>query len=151
MESSKIDENISDELILSVIEELDRKIRAQVYEDLKISESSEDTERTKADLECERRKTVALEVLISSVQIQRLYFVVRSVILGLFSAILTLGTIAVLGTIDLIQAIILGVFVFTFSLVASRLLDKQIVKVSRKIVSILSKRKRIRDFVLKNF
>ena len=111
MESSKIDENISDELILSVIEELDRKIRAQVYEDLKISESSEDTERTKADLECERRKTVALEVLISSVQIQRLYFVVRSVILGLFSAILTLGTIAVLGTIDLIQAIILGVFV----------------------------------------
>ena len=151
MESSKIDENISDELILSVIEELDRKIRAQVYEDLKISESSENTERTKADLECERRKTVALEVLISSVQIQRLYFVVRSVILGLFSAILTLGTIAVLGTIDLIQAIILGVFVFTFSLVASRLLDKQIVKVSRKIVSILSKRKRIRDFVLKNF
>ena len=151
MESSKIDENISDELILSVIEELDRKIRAQVYEDLKISESSEDTERTKADLECERRKTVALEVLISSVQIQRLYFIVRSVILGLFSAILTLGTIAVLGTIDLIQAIILGVFVFTFSLVASRLLDKQIVKVSRKIVSILSKRKRIRDFVLKNF
>jgi hypothetical protein len=151
MESSKIDENINDELILSVIEELDRKIRAQVYEDLKVSESSGDKERTKADLECERRKTVALEVLISSVQIQRLYFVVRSVILGLFSAILTLGTIAVLGTIDLIQAIILGVFVFTFSLVASRLLDKQIVKVSRKIVSILSKRKRIRDFVLKNF
>jgi len=151
MASSKIDENVSDELILSVIEDLDRKIRAQVYEDLKISESSEEKERTRANLECERRKTAALEVLISSVQIQRLYFVVRSVILGLFSAILTLGTIAVLGTIDLLQAIILGVFVFTFSLVASRLLDKQIVKVSRKIVSVLSKRKRIRDFVLKNF
>jgi hypothetical protein len=40
--------------------------------------------------------------------------------------------------------------VFVVSLVVSRLFDKQIVRVSKKIVDFLNKHRRLRTFVLKN-
>jgi ABC-type transport system involved in cytochrome bd biosynthesis fused ATPase/permease subunit len=89
-------------------------------------------------------------VLVASVRIQRLYFVIRSTIMGLMGALITFIVVWYLGMIGVVQAVFLGIFVFVVSLVASRLFDKQIVIVSKKIVSFLNKHRRLRTFVLKN-
>lgn len=88
-------------------------------------------------------------VIAESVQTQRLYFVVRSVLMSLISALIYFFVVLYLGAIDAIQAAFLGVFVFVAALVVSRLFDKQIVIASKKIISFLNKHERLRKFVLK--
>jgi ABC-type transport system involved in cytochrome bd biosynthesis fused ATPase/permease subunit len=88
-------------------------------------------------------------VIAESVRIQRLYFVVRSVLMSLISALIYFVVVLYLGAIDAVQAAFLGVFVFVAALVVSRLFDKQIVHASKKIISYLNKHNRIRMFVLK--
>jgi len=88
-------------------------------------------------------------VLARSVRIQRLYFVIRSVIMGLISALIYFLVVWFLNKIDAVQATILGIFVFIISLIVSRLFDGQIVKASQDIVGFLRKHKRLRTFVLK--
>jgi ABC-type transport system involved in cytochrome bd biosynthesis fused ATPase/permease subunit len=88
-------------------------------------------------------------VLVESVQTQRLYFVVRSVLMSLISALIYFIVVLYLGAINAVQAAFLGAFVFVAALVVSRLFDKQIVKVSKKIIRFLNKYRRIRTFVLK--
>jgi ABC-type transport system involved in cytochrome bd biosynthesis fused ATPase/permease subunit len=89
-------------------------------------------------------------VIAESVRTQRLYFVVRSVLMSLISALIFFLVVLYLGAIDAVQAAFLGVFVFVVALVVSRLFDKQIVTASKKIISFLNKHKRARTFVLKN-
>jgi hypothetical protein len=88
-------------------------------------------------------------VLAESVRTQRLYFVVRSVLMSLISALIYFLVVLYLGAIDAVQAAFLGVFVFVAALVASRLFDKQIVTASKKIIRFLNKHERLRTFVLK--
>jgi len=90
-----------------------------------------------------------MSVLAGSVRIQRLYFVIRSVIMGLISALIYFLVVWFLSKIDAVQAAILGIFVFIISLIVSRLFDGQIVKASQDIVGFLRKHKRLRTFVLK--
>jgi len=88
-------------------------------------------------------------VLAESVRTQRLYFVVRSVIMSLISALIYFVVVLYLGSIDAVQAAFLGVFVFVVALVASRVFDKQIVTASKKIIRHLKKHERLRSFVLR--
>jgi hypothetical protein len=88
-------------------------------------------------------------VIAESVRTQRLYFVVRSVLMSLISALIYFSVVLYFGRIDAFQAAFLGFFVFIAALVVSRLFDKQIVKVSKKIIQHLNKHRRIRKFVLK--
>jgi hypothetical protein len=99
---------------------------------------------------CDSVSAGLTDVLVASVRIQRLYFVIRSTIMGLMGALITFIVVWYLGMIGVAQAVFLGIFVFVVSLIASRLLDKQIVIVSKKIVSFLNKHRRLRTFVLKN-
>jgi ABC-type transport system involved in cytochrome bd biosynthesis fused ATPase/permease subunit len=96
-----------------------------------------------------RTRSAMTAVLVESVQTQRLYFVVRSVLMSLISALVYFVVVLYFGTIDAVQAAFLGVFVFIVALVVSRLFDKQIVTASKKIISFLSKYRKIRAFVLK--
>ena len=88
-------------------------------------------------------------VIAESVRTQRLYFVVRSVLMSLISALIYFLVVLYIGAIDAVQAAFLGVFVFVAALVVSRLFDKQIVIASKKIISFLNKHERLRRFVLK--
>jgi hypothetical protein len=96
-------------------------------------------------------KKAVIRALLLSTWLQRLYFVIRSFIMGILSAALTFGFIFVFGSINLYLGIFLGVFSFVFSLVVSRLLDPQIVKATKKIVEFLSRHKALRNFVLNHF
>ena len=101
------------------------------------------------DAERERRKSVMMSVLAASVRTQRLYFVIRSSIMSSISALIFFVAVLYLGTVDVVQAVFLGVFLFAASLVLSRLLDKQIIALSKRIVNYLNRHKRASEFVLK--
>jgi hypothetical protein len=96
-------------------------------------------------------KKALVEALLQSVWHQRLYFIIRSFIMGILGASLTLVYLLIFHTLDLILEIPLGIFSFIFTLAASRLFDVQIVKATRAIVDILAKHKRLMDFVLSHF
>jgi ABC-type transport system involved in cytochrome bd biosynthesis fused ATPase/permease subunit len=102
-----------------------------------------------ADSQFARTQSAMTAVLSESVHTQRLYFVVRSVLMSLISALIYFLVVLYFGTINAVQAAFLGVFVFIVALVVSRLFDKQIVTASKKIIRFLNKYQRIRKFVLK--
>jgi ABC-type transport system involved in cytochrome bd biosynthesis fused ATPase/permease subunit len=127
------------------VEDTDYLIRAMQKDlDRLLAEESGDS-----GSQLDRTRGAMITVLSDSVQTQRLYFVVRSVLMSLISALIYFIVVLYFGTIDAVQAAFLGVFVFIVSLVVSRLFDKQIVRVSKKIIYYLNKYHKVRAFVLK--
>ena len=133
--------SFEDELILAMQEELKRAIA----EENGYAANTESNEET-----CEKRKEAMLNILAASVRTQLLYFVVRASLMSLLGALITFLTVAYLGSIGVVQAVLLGMVIFVASLIVSRLFDKQIVSVSKRIINALSRHKRARAFVLKN-
>lgn len=131
---SKTDLDDNDHLIRAMQKDLDRILAEEPVD---------------ADLQLTKTRRAMNAVLAESVRTQRLYFVVRSVLMSLISALIYFLVVLYLGAIDAVQAAFLGVFVFIAALVVSRLFDKQIVKASKKIVSSLNKHGRLRKFVLR--
>ena len=138
------DVDVEDELVRAMREELERAFVEEKCDVVHAEGSVAD-----ADAECEKRKRTMMGVLAASVRTQRLYFVIRSAVMSLISALITFIVVWYLGTIGVAQAVFLGVFLFVASLVVSRLFDKQIVNLSKRIISFLSRHKRARTFVLK--
>jgi len=96
-------------------------------------------------------KKAVIEALLLSTWLQRLYFIIRSFIMGILGASVTFFFILYFGSINFRLQIILGMFSFVFSLAVSRLLDVQIVKATKKIVAFLGNHRNLRDFVLNHF
>lgn len=136
--------DVEDELIRAMREELD-----SAFAEEKCDTVNAESSVANVATEGERRKRAMMAVLAVSVRTQRLYFVVRSAIMSLISALIFFFVVWYLGTIGVVQAVFLGIFVFVASLVLSRLFDKQIVKVSKRIITFLNRHKRARTFVLK--
>ena len=133
-ETFKIGLDENDALIQAMQKDLDSLLIEETHE---------------AQSQFSKTRTAMTTVLWNSVQTQRLYFVVRSVIMSLISALIYFTVVLYLGSIDAVQAALVGVFVFIVALVVSRLFDKQIVAGSKKIIRYLNKYERIRAFVLK--
>jgi hypothetical protein len=96
-------------------------------------------------------KKAVIKALLVSTWHQRLYFIIRSAIMGLMSASVAFIFILFFGSISIRLEIGLGIFSFMLSLAVSRLFDVQIVKVTKLILVLLDNHKNIRDFVLKHF
>ena len=127
------------------VDEKDYLIRAMKKDlDRILAEESGD-----ADSQFAGTRRAMTAVLAESVQTQRLYFVVRSVLMSLISALVYFVVVLYFGTINAVQAAFLGVFVFIVALAVSRLFDKQIVTASKKIIIYLNKHRGFRRFVLK--
>lgn len=103
------------------------------------------------EAECEIEKRAVIKVLLFSTWLQRLYFIIRSFLMGLISAAITYLIIWYLGSINLVEGIIIGTFVFVFSLVVTRLFDTQITQATKKIVEIMAIHKTLRDFIMSHF
>lgn len=148
---TQTDIDSEDALIQAMQEDLERVVMREVCESIQLEKGSNKVTQKKLAIECNRRKNTVMKLLNASVRTQRLYFVLRSIFMGFISAFITFTVILYLGTIDFVQAIFLGIFVFTFSLMFSRLFDTQIVFVSMKIIRFLEKHDRIRSIVLRTF
>jgi hypothetical protein len=149
MVSETIEEN--DELMVAVQLDLDKVVTKEVCDAVYETASLPPEEITlqKLDIECESRKNVIMGVIANSVNLERLYFIVRSSIMAALSGILTFSIISVLKITDFLQLISLGIVIFVVSLIASRVIDKSVVKLSNKVVFYLKRHKRIKDFILK--
>jgi len=96
-------------------------------------------------------KQAVIEAMLLSTWHQRLYFIIRSFIMGILGALLTFTFVLIFGSLTLLLEIPLGMFSFVFTLAVSRLLDVQIVKATKMIVSFLGNHVSIRDFILSHF
>lgn len=96
-------------------------------------------------------KKAVVEALLVSTWHTRLYFIIRSFIMGILSALLTLIFVLIFHSITLALDIPLGIFSFIFSLAVSRLMDVQIVKATKAITDYLSCHNSLRNFVLNHF
>jgi hypothetical protein len=105
----------------------------------------------KSGAENELEKKAMIKVLLFSTWLQRLYFIIRSFLMGLISAAVTYVIVLYLGSINVIGSIIIGTFVFIFSLAVTRLFDTQITQATKKIVELMTSHRGIRDFVMKHF
>jgi ABC-type multidrug transport system fused ATPase/permease subunit len=106
---------------------------------------------SKSGAENELEKRAVIKVLLFSTWLQRLYFIIRSFLMGLVSAGVTYLIIWYLGSINVIGSIIIGTFVFVFSLAVTRLFDTQITQATKKIVELMTSHRAIRDFIMKHF
>jgi hypothetical protein len=105
----------------------------------------------KLGTENEIEKRAVIKVLLFSTWLQRLYFIIRSFLMGLISAAVTYLIIWYLGSINVVGSIIIGTFVFVFSLVVTRLFDTQVTQATKKIVELMANHRAIRDFIMKHF
>jgi len=96
-------------------------------------------------------KRAIIKVLLLSTWLQRLYFIIRSGIMGLMSAVVMDLIILFFGTINVVGGIFIGIFVFVFSLVVTRIFDAQIVKATKKVVELLVNHRGAREFVMNHF
>jgi len=101
--------------------------------------------------ESEIEKRAVIKVLLFSTWVQRLYFIIRSFIMGEIGAVATFLFIWYIGSIDAIEMAVFGIFVFAFTLVITRLFDTQITKATKKIVEIMTGHRTIRDFIMNHF
>jgi hypothetical protein len=84
-------------------------------------------------------------------QEERLYFIVRSYIMGCVGGVLFPLIVFFIGRINWIQTVIIGGFVYIISLAISRAFDNQINIVTEKVLKYLNKYKKIKNFILKYF
>lgn len=80
-----------------------------------------------------------------------LYFFIRSWIMGFIANILFLSAVGILGSINLIQTIVMGGFFSLIALCGSKLFDPQITRASKKILKFLDRHERLEKFILKYF
>ena len=96
-------------------------------------------------------KRAVIKVLLFSTWLQRLYFIIRSYIMGDIGAAATFLFIWTVGSIDAITGFVFGTFVFAFSLVITRLFDAQLTQITKKIVEIMASHRTVRDFIMNHF
>ncbi len=104
----------------------------------------------KEEERCDRLRKIIRDAFRSTIQTYRLYFIIRSASISVIGALPFFIVVLILGSINVAQTILLGIFVFVFSLIVTRLFEKAIVKLAQKIITVLQRHKRARDFILKN-
>src|SRR3990170_6399620 len=104
-----------------------------------------------SEAESDIEKKAVIKVLLFSTWLHRLYFIIRSFIMGLIGAAVTFLFIWSVGTINATTGIVFGIFVFALSLLATRLFDVQLTQVTKKIVEIMASHITSRDFIMSHF
>ena len=96
-------------------------------------------------------KRAVIKVLLFSTWLQRLYFIIRSLLMGVLGGVITFLFVLYFGVIDAIGMLVLGMFVFVSSLVITRLFDAQITQATKKIIELLASHRAVRNFIMNHF
>jgi len=104
-----------------------------------------------SETESEIEKRAVIKVLLFSTWLQRLYFIIRSLLMGVLGAVITFLFVWYVGLIDAIGMFVLGMFVFVSSLVITRLFDVQITQATKKIIELLASHRTVRNFIMNHF
>lgn len=144
------DGETEDQLMMAIQVDLDQIVSKEVCDAVYESASKEVKEKSleELDAECKTRKTAIISVISASVCLERLYFVIRSSIMGLITGLLTYGVISIFKITNFFDLVILGVFAFFISLLISRYFDGPIVKTCHLILKYLERYRWLREFIL---
>ena len=139
-----------DELMMAIQIELDQIVTKEVCDAVYEAHSKEVQEKSTKELdeECITRKGAIINVISSSVCLERLYFVVRSSVMGGITGLLTYALISIFLITNFFALVLLGIFAFFVSLMISRLFDGPIVKLCNLILKYLDRYQRARNFIL---
>jgi hypothetical protein len=107
--------------------------------------------RTSPQVACEIEKGAVIKALLQTTWLERLYFIVRSFLMGRLGSIIFFSVVLFLGTIDFYGALFIDMFLFVFTLVITRLFDVQIVKATKWIIARLANHRATRDFIMNHF
>ncbi|MCW4025067.1 MAG: hypothetical protein NWF01_08540 [Candidatus Bathyarchaeota archaeon] len=138
-----------DKLMLAIQVEIDKIVTKEVCDAIYDSPipKTENARRFK-DKTCLSRKTAIMKVISASVNVERLYFIIRSSIMGAITGVLTYAVISIFAVTNFFTLVLLGILFFVVSLFLSRFLDKPIVDLSYKIIAYLKRHRQIRRLVL---
>ncbi len=81
----------------------------------------------------------------------RLYFIIRSFVMGQISVLLFFLSALILGSINALQTVIIGILVFVASLIISRLFEPIITLAVTWGAGMLRRHRKLRGFILKHF
>ncbi len=97
------------------------------------------------------KKEVVIRALLAFTWGQRLYFIIRSALMGLMGAVMTAGIVLFVGEVNALQVGVIGVASFIATLAITRFFDARITAGSKRIVTSLSRHKRLRSAILNHF
>ena len=152
-------DRISDKIILEIENASNKNISKATYAKkiLQLSDLNH-TEKIFQELEsaspgsvCIIEKKAVIKALLLSTWLQRLYFIIRSALMAIIGGCFLFFFIYLLGTINAFVGIILNVILFVLMLAITRLFDIPVTNTTKKIVRMLGKHKKIRDFIMNHF
>jgi hypothetical protein len=145
--------SVEGQLVENVLKKLEDEFSERIFPTKTVDRVSTVGVLNQTNIEEERQsiKKDIMKALLVSNQTQRIYFVVRSMIMTVLGAIITLAIFWRLGTINIVEDFVLGISTYAVCLVLSRLFDKRIVNISKKIIVYLGGHAKLRDFIVKNF
>ncbi len=111
----------------------------------------EEVENVSIQTGCERGKRAVIKALLFSTWMERLYFIIRSFLMGLIGLVFTITSVYTLGRVNALETFLIGILAFTGGLFITRMFDTQTTRVTKKAVTMLSKHKRIRDAIMEYF
>jgi type IV secretory pathway VirB2 component (pilin) len=107
--------------------------------------------RSNVRLACDMEKEAVVKALLHTTWRERLYFIIRSFLMGRLGGLILIAVVWYVGVIDVYGMIMWDIFLFVITLVVTRLFNAQIVKATRMIVTRLARHKTTRDFIMKYF
>jgi hypothetical protein len=144
--------SIDDGLVENVLRELEDEFVKKVYSKDIVDCACASTVINQVNTRKEKekiKKDIAKAFVVSS-WTQRIYFVVRSAIMTILGAIITLAVFWQLGTINVTEDFILGISTYVICLGLSRLFDTKMVNISKNILEYLGEHTKLREFIVKN-
>ena len=140
----------NDGLILAIKNDLDKIVTEEicgvVYETARLEQN--EIPKKVLDEKCKSRKDSVLNVFLSFVRLQRLYFIIRSGLMGIITGLLTYAIISIFSITNFLFLIFIGLIAFVISLAISRVFDAPVIKLSNMAVSFLRRHRSLKTLVL---
>ncbi len=102
-----------------------------------------------ADLEVRREAVV--RTLLAFTWTQRLYFIIRSALMGVMGAAVTGAVVIFVGEVNALQVAAISVVAFVVTLAITRLMDTLLTAAAKRIVATLNSHRRLRSLILDHF
>ncbi|MFZ7136986.1 MAG: hypothetical protein ACOWW1_00990 [archaeon] len=116
--------------------------------DMDYATSMQNLFKDKENKTSELEKEEIVKGIIRTSWLQRIHSTMRSLLLGLVTAAILIPTLLYFGSLTMVQNVLLFFPITITGLVVTRVLDKQTIKASKKVVRYLSKRRRLRNFLM---
>ena len=111
----------------------------------------ESVKKHSKEVESDIEKRAVIKVLLFSTWLHRLYFIIRSLLMGVLGSVITFLFVSYVGAIDAFGMLALSMFVFVISLVITRFFDEYITKTTKKIIELLASHRAVRNFIMNHF